>query len=478
MRDRLDPTKLTLEAGMQATGRGGTVGFGGFPGSVRALTARPGGALVLIFGLAAGLRGLAFWLTAQTPLAGDELEYYARAVHEAVGPPLPDDSGRAPGAIALYAAAFRGLGVSVGAARAVNVLASSLTVFPAYWLGRAWGGARVGLWGAAAVAVYPTFIAFSHFLWSEPLYLFWLSCALALLVSGKGPGSWGRVIAAGALLGVSGLTKESGLIFVPLAAGWIVWKQWGAPGWAHWGRGLGLVVAAGLVVSPWVAHINGPGLPLAAITRTGGMNLFIGNHPVSHFRGIHEYGELAATPRETERIARERALAEIRRRLPAWPVEKLAEETPRFFTPTSFAVRRLLAPSDDPGGWRYRLALPFGESASFRGLLVAVAVASYAAALLGGAVGWVLARRRDVSLLFGLVLAAQILPSIVTFSMSRFRVPSMLFFLLGSAVLAVHRRRDWAEASPRRRSVAVALAALLLALMSLDYESVLHSSGN
>ncbi len=454
------------------------MGFGGLPGSVRALTVQPGRALVLIFGLAAGLRGLAFWLSAQTPLAGDELEYYARAVHQVMGPPLPDDSGRAPGAIALYAAAFRGLGVSVEAARAVNVLASSLTVLPAYWLGRAWGGARVGLWGAAAVAVYPTFIAFSHFLWSEPLYLFWLSCALAVLVSGRGPASWGRIIVAGGLLGVSALTKESGLIFVPLAAGWIAWRERDTPWGARWARGLGLLLVSGLVVSPWVAHINGPGLPLAVITRTGGMNLFIGNHPVSHFRGIHEYGELASTPRETERIARERALAEIRRRWPAWPAEKLAEETPRFFTPTSFAVRRLLAPSDAPGGWRYRLALPFGEAALFRGLLVAGVVAAYAAALLGGATGWVLARRRDLSLLFALFLSAQILPSIVTFSMSRFRLPSMLFFLLGCAVLAVHRRRDWAEASPARRSVALALAALLLALMSLDYESVLHSSGN
>jgi hypothetical protein len=207
------------------------------------------------------------------------------------------------------------------------------------------------------------------------------------------------------------------------------------------------------------------------------MNLFIGNHPISRYQGMQEYGSLSANPLEIDTIARERAIGSILSRLPAWPLEKLAEEGPRFFTPTSFAVRRLLAPEGGGGGWRYRLALPFGEAPTFRALAVAGVVAAYVGVLLAGAAGWVLARRRDLSALFGLFLFAQLLPSIVTFSMSRFRLPSMLFFILGAALLGTGGRQDWKSASLARRGLALAAVAGLIACLGLDYESVLASSG-
>jgi 4-amino-4-deoxy-L-arabinose transferase-like glycosyltransferase len=450
----------------------------GLSSGFQAATRQPGRALALIVLGAAALRLAALWASVDTPLAGDEPEYFARAVRRAIGPALIDASGRAPGAIAVYAGAFDWLGVSVRVAKLVNVLAATLTVLPAYWIGRAWGGVGVGLLGAIGVALYPNFIAFSHFLWSEPLYILWLASAVALLISGADAFSWSRVVGTGALLGLAALTKESGVFFIPLAAGWVAWRTWTAGAGAAAGRAVCLAAVAALVLAPRVAHINGPGLPLALITRTSAMNLFIGNHPVSHFRGMHEYGSLASTPLARERVARERALAEIRRRLPAWPLEKLAHEGPRFFTPTSFAVRRLLAPPDGAGGWRYRLGLPLGESPEFRALLVATVVAAYAGVLLAGAAGWVLARRRDLSALFALFLAAQVLPSIVAFSMSRFRLPCMLFFVLGAALLALHGRRDWAAASGLRRGMTLAVVVALAGFMALDYESVLGSSGH
>ena len=44
-------------------------------------------------------------------------------------------------------------------------------------------------------------------------------------------------------------------------------------------RALSLSFAFGLVLLPWTLHINGPGQPFALVTRTGYMNLFVGNHP-------------------------------------------------------------------------------------------------------------------------------------------------------------------------------------------------------
>ena len=80
--------------------------------------------------------------------------------------------------------------------------------------------------------------------------------------------------------------------------------------------------------------------------------------------------------------------------------------------------------------------------------------------------------------LFALFLAAQVLPSIVAFSMSRFRLPCMLFFVLGAALLALHGRRDWAAASGLRRGMTLAVVVALAGFMALDYESILGSSGH
>jgi hypothetical protein len=111
-------------------------------------------------------------------------------------------------------------------------------------------------------------------------------------------------------------------------------------------------------------------------------------------------------------------------------------------------------------------------------VLVVGIVVAYAGALLTGALGWVLARRRDLSALFGLFLVAQVLPSVVTFSMSRFRLPVMLFFILGAGVWVAEGRTDWASASWGRRVLALAAFAGLLVCLGLDYESVLGSSGH
>ncbi len=463
-------------------GAGGRVAAGGnwsetAANWLRSLVARPVPALASILGLALGVRLLALWVSLETPLAGDEPEYFARAARWGLGPPLSEQTARAPGAIFLYASFFQLFGVSVVTAKLANVLVSALTVWPAYWIGRAAGGAAVGALAALGVALYPNYIAFSHFLWPEPLYIFLLASGIALLLVDGGRPSWARILGAGGLLGLSALCKESGVLFLPVAAAWLAWRGWASEPRAALRRGACLLIVSLAVIAPRVAQVNRPGEAFALITRTGAMNLFVGNHPISHGHGMREYQDLAPTALASERLARARALAEIERRLPLWPLEKIGLEGPRFFTPTSFAIRRLLAPVDRPGGWRYRLSLPGGESAGLRAFLVAGVVSSYLAVLLAGTAGWILTSRRELAMLALLFILAQIVPSLLTFSMSRFRLPSMLFFLIGSALWAVRGREDWAGASPLRRTAAVAGVLGLLAIVALDYSAVLSSTG-
>ena len=432
-----------------------------------------------VFLLAWTIRLLALGMTASTWPAGDEADWLLRAARSAQGLSGLEDGARAPGLIFFYAAAFKVFGAHILVAKLANGLVSALTIWPVYVLGRRLGGERVGWWAAFAVAVYPTFIAFSHYLWPAPLYIFLVSTGIAWLVVGlEKPGSrdlpW--LAAAGLCLGLSALVKESGLGFPVVAALWILWRS-RERGRRALARGALVMGMAALVMMPWVLQMQRPDRPFALITRTGYMNLFVGNHPQGHGVGMEEYPTLGATPRETELVARDRAWHQIQSRGFAWPFEKLAREGPRFFTPTSFAVRRLLAEPDSPGGWRYVFAWSWLDSRWVRGAAVVAVVASYLVALALGPIGLILSRRSEITILFGAFIGTQLLPSMVMFSMSRFRLASMVFLLIGAAAFAVRGRADWAMVSPSRRLWAVGTAVLLLGMAALDGASVLESTG-
>ena len=432
-----------------------------------------------LIGLALAIRMLAWAVTDATGPAGDEGDWLLRAARVARGAPWPDDGGRAPGLIFFYAAAFKIAGVHIDVAKGANVLVSALTVWPVFEIGRRLGGVRTGVAAALAFGLYPTLIAFSHFLWPAPLYIFLVSTGVAALLvaverEGRQRALW--LGGAGVSLGLSALVKESGLGFPVVAALWVGWRCRDDL-FSGWAAGLWVAAVAALVVLPWVIFLQRPDQPFALVTRTGYMNLYVGNHPHGHGVGMKEYPNLGATPQQSQEVARDRAFRWIRSRGLVWPLEKVVQELPRFFTPTSFAIRRLLAEPDAPGGWRYRLAPPWLDQPWVRGLGVVVVVASYWAALAMGTIGLILARRREITALFAVFIATQILPSMVMFSMSRFRLATMTFLLIGTGLFCVRGSADWRAASRARRGFAVGVSLVLLGLSALDASSVLESTG-
>lgn len=152
-----------------------------------------------------------------------------------------------------------------------------LTVLMVAELGRALLSRRAGLVAAGLVAVFPNLVYFTASANQETVLIFLTAAALLIAARGSfGPGrwSWGRVLAFGAVLGLSGLVKPTTLIIIPaLVVAWLV-------GRVGWRRALlqGAVAAAafGAVLAPWVLR-NAIRMDAAVVSTGIGDALCIGH---------------------------------------------------------------------------------------------------------------------------------------------------------------------------------------------------------
>ena len=103
--------------------------------------------LILLFALA--LRILILIAIEPTPLAGDEADYYQRAVRLASQGRMEGAGERAPANEFFFAALFRLFGISPLVARLGNVVLSTASAIPIYALGRQLGGGANGPRGGA-----------------------------------------------------------------------------------------------------------------------------------------------------------------------------------------------------------------------------------------------------------------------------------------------------------------------------------------
>lgn len=165
-------------------------------------------------------------------------------------------------------------------------------------------GPPAGVVAAFIAALYPPLIWITAFVWSETLYsALALAAALALARAVEGarngssaPPPTGRLVLAGVAAGAAALTRSMGLVFTAFAAVWLVW---GRPVRAA----LVFLVAAGLTIAPWslsTSLVHGRPILVAA---DGGVNFWIGNHPLSPGEG-----DMAANPaiKTANRAFRER----------------------------------------------------------------------------------------------------------------------------------------------------------------------------
>jgi len=139
--------------------------------------------------------------------------------------------------LAPFQAAFGN--VSFGAARGVAIALGLGGVAATWWLGRRAYGTGAALVGAATVAVATTHVAYSRTAVTDVPMTLAVTCALALVLSG-------RLQWAGVAVGVAAAFKYPGAVaLVPLVvAGW---RQWRPLAWS-----LALAAATFVVATPFV----------------------------------------------------------------------------------------------------------------------------------------------------------------------------------------------------------------------------------
>ncbi|MDX6624495.1 MAG: hypothetical protein QOE75_2427 [Solirubrobacterales bacterium] len=212
------------------------------------------------------------------------------------GPEFEDSSDWSPGAPLLYAAAFYlTAGAREGTARIVEALCGLAAILVVYALGRRLGrsvrrregpegdddgpSAGVGLFAAAAVAVYPPFIHSTGELMSEPPAILTLPAAiLAFLWASERERAWYAWLAPGALFGLTAMFRPEyllvGIAFAIIAA----FRPTGA-GWERRAT-TALVMAAGVIVVilPWTIRNQVVLDRTVPISTGGGKALYVGTY--------------------------------------------------------------------------------------------------------------------------------------------------------------------------------------------------------
>lgn len=249
--------------------------------------------LLLVVVLSAGLR-LAYWAErVEQPdflhpaIDAEYHDVWACALAGADVPWPPGTAGegpylRPPGYAFFLAWVYRLSGCSIQAAVVAQMGLGLLTVLLAFGIARRLGGPWTGLAAAFAVGFHWSGIYFEAELLDPALTGFLILLSILTLLHWRETPSARRAGLAGFLLAGVGLVRPNLLLFVPVAAAWVVW--------IGRGRGLGkrasisfaaLVLAAAAILAPVAVRNLLVARAPVLVSANGGINLLIGNHPAA-----------------------------------------------------------------------------------------------------------------------------------------------------------------------------------------------------
>jgi len=235
-------------------------------------------------------------LKSDTPPRFDEQSYFRRAIafgsildslahlripQSKVGDAFYENGIRPPFQPVVLSLGMLLLGKSVAAARLMMVFLSSLTTVLIFLLTDKLAGPRAGLAAAGLHLAYPSFLAFSHYLWSETTYIFllFLSLLLALMIL-ESPRTRTRVrisVFLGVSLGFLALTRSAALLPMFIIPAWVFLRAKTGPG-----RLLSPAVIIAfmiLTILPWEYSLCSREKKLVVLWNQTYRALYLGNNP-------------------------------------------------------------------------------------------------------------------------------------------------------------------------------------------------------
>ncbi|MCL5256407.1 MAG: glycosyltransferase family 39 protein [Chloroflexi bacterium] len=224
--------------------------------------------------------GMAMYLAGRD-FVSDESEYFGAALSLAQGRGFSFfDSGpwlRPPVYIVFLAIPIKLWGPQVTPILAIQHGISVLTIVLFYLIGKELFNRRVGLFTAAACAVYLPFAIFPNLVLTETLFLaFFAAGVLLLLKSRSANRRYLLVGAAGALMSMATLTKGSLIAFVPFVA---IWLFFSTSGRRQRLAAAGVFLAMFVVLLlPWTARNFLAYHAFIPVETTGAVNLWLASH--------------------------------------------------------------------------------------------------------------------------------------------------------------------------------------------------------
>ena len=188
--------------------------------------------------------------------------------------------GRPPGYPFFLAGVYTLFGVNDWAPRLVHTVLGLVNVLLLFSLARVLFGPLAALLSALLMALCWAFPYYEAQLTYPAVVVFLLLLSMRLIASWAHRPRIAPALALGVLLGLFGLFRPNGLLFLPVLAGWMFWaaKRRGLSRRALPAVILLLVGAAATIAPVFIRNYRVTG-DFVFISSYGGLNFYVGNHP-------------------------------------------------------------------------------------------------------------------------------------------------------------------------------------------------------
>jgi len=347
-----------------------------------------------------------------------------------------------------------------------QIIMSEISVFFAYVCGRHLGGKAIGRTAAWIFALHPTLAWFTNTQWIETVYIFFLLGAMSFMLAARAR-DWKMAALSGTFLGFAMLFKGVATYMPPfflLAAVYPVGALWSVERWLAEAKRqsnviIGFVVALLLTVAPYSYQASQRHGGFMVADATVGHVLFLGNNdfpPLTFDYGLGmltqplfgKYLRAGRRPCNRNVLPVRSSKCEVAavvdwvKEHPDQFVERIPVRLAQLFNPNSFLTRHIR--------WGYWGGLPYYAK---EGLAVLVVLTSLLVSWGGTIAVWARARGPYAFMAVSAVVYT-IGTTVVSYGMTRFRLPMEAVWLVYLAVLLAEPRATFEalKASPARQA--------------------------